>query len=535
MNHSAFDDHIKKQFGDFQPEVPPHIWENIAAAKNKRRPIAWWPSVLKNNKILIILGALLLGFLGFLLFKGNRQYDPSPADLTGQPSTNNQSQKNNLPIMTDSGNPEEQHTKADIQPGPATINQSSPGTPLPGTSPATDNASPGDQDRISSYNQPSAPSAGNNTTASSARDKFSATDQDKFASNSRPLLQTDRSNKPIAPSTDNRKDLSAPDGSTSVNIISAGMNKNRKQKKDRSRMLASISEPDTETGDNNAIDKTSDPVTANDNLAELNRKILAWQKMDEEKKFARNLIHKSFNLSPVPCPEKNAAGNKKYIEVYGAVDYAFRKFNDTAHSQYLQKRKESTSFSSAFSGGIRYTRVFSNAMSFRAGLNYSQVNEKFRYVQDNIVQMVYIINTNGDTTGSYSTSYTRYKVTQNRYRTIDLPVTIGYEMGNERLHANLNAGVVMNIYSWQKGDVLDTAYRPVSITTGKGQSPYQFKTNIGLGFTAAASIYLKLNDRLHLLGEPYIRYNLSPANKADITLKQKYTTIGFRLGLRLDL
>jgi hypothetical protein len=108
-------------------------------------------------------------------------------------------------------------------------------------------------------------------------------------------------------------------------------------------------------------------------------------------------------------------------------------------------------------------------------------------------------------------------------------------MGNERLHANLNAGVVMNIYSWQKGDVLDTAYRPVSITTGKGQSPYQFKTNIGLGFTAAASIYLKLNDRLHLLGEPYIRYNLSPANKADITLKQKYTTIGFRLGLRLDL
>ena len=141
--------------------------------------------------------------------------------------------------MTDSGNPEEQHTKADIQPGPATINQSSPGTPLPGTSPATDNASPGDQDRISSYNQPSAPSAGNNTTASSARDKFSATDQDKFASNSRPLLQTDRSNKPIAPSTDNRKDLSAPDGSTSVNIISAGMNKTEAEK-DRSRMLASI-------------------------------------------------------------------------------------------------------------------------------------------------------------------------------------------------------------------------------------------------------------------------------------------------------
>ena len=76
---------------------------------------------------------------------------------------------------------------------------------------------------------------------------------------------------------------------------------------------------------------------------------------------------------------------------------------------------------------------------------------------------------------------------------------------------------------------------PFPLLPVRDNRPIGFKTNIGLGFTAAASIYLKLNDRLHLLGEPYIRYNLSPANKADITLKQKYTTIGFRLGLRLDL
>ena len=42
-----------------------------------------------------------------------------------------------------------------------------------------------------------------------------------------------------------------------------------------------------------------------------------------------------------------------------------------------RKKREHLLFS-AFSGGIRFTRVFSNAMSFRAGLNYSQVNEKFQ-------------------------------------------------------------------------------------------------------------------------------------------------------------
>jgi len=35
-NNSPFDDHIKKQLGNYQPEVPSHIWENIIAGKEKK-------------------------------------------------------------------------------------------------------------------------------------------------------------------------------------------------------------------------------------------------------------------------------------------------------------------------------------------------------------------------------------------------------------------------------------------------------------------------------------------------------------------
>ncbi len=236
------------------------------------------------------------------------------------------------------------------------------------------------------------------------------------------------------------------------------------------------------------------------------------------------------------CPiEKDAAGNKKYFEFYAGPDYAIRSLHDTGNSAYLQKRRESTSFKSAFSAGVRYTKVFNNSMSVRAGVNYSQINEKFTYKQGNIVQVTYIINANGDTIGSYTTTGTRHKTTINRYRSIDIPLVVGYELGNGKLHANINAGAIVNIYSWQKGDVLDTAGIPVSITTGKESSPYQFKTNAGMGFIGAVSIYYKLNDRLHLMAEPYFRYNLSPMNKESITLKQKYQTAGLRLGIRLDL
>ena len=201
----------------------------------------------------------------------------------------------------------------------------------------------------------------------------------------------------------------------------------------------------------------------------------------------------------------------------------------------MQKRKESTKFASAYSAGVRFTRVFKNSISVRGGINYSQINEKFTYVQGNLVQVTYIINANGDTTGSYVTTGTRYKTTHNKYRSIDVPLSIGYEVGNGRLHANINAGVVINVYSWQKGEVLDTSYQPVNITTGKGSSPYQFKTNAGLGFIGAVSVYYKVNDKIHILAEPYFRYNLSQINKENLTLKQKYNTIGLRVGVRVDL
>jgi opacity protein-like surface antigen len=84
--------------------------------------------------------------------------------------------------------------------------------------------------------------------------------------------------------------------------------------------------------------------------------------------------------------------------------------------------------------------------------------------------------------------------------------------------------------------VLDTNYLPVSITTGKSvASPYQFKNNVGVGLTGGVGVYYKLTDLLHVLAEPYFRYNLKPMSKEALTLQQKYNTIGVRLGVRLDL
>jgi hypothetical protein len=297
------------------------------------------------------------------------------------------------------------------------------------------------------------------------------------------------------------------------------------------------------TGLGNVLVNTTTPDAEEDEYVEQGGTLLGRLTFNAEKITEKRRSGKQNQLrfNPViflpDCPalEKDAAANKKYFEFYAGPDYAFRSLQDTGNSAYLQKRKQSTKFKSGFSVGARYTKVFNNSMSVRTGVNYSQINEKFSFNQGNIVQVTYIINANGDTVGSYTTTGARYKTTTNRYRSIDIPLVIGYEVGNGRLHANINAGAIVNIYSWQKGDVLDAAGNPVNITTGKNSSPYQFKTNAGVGFTAAVSVYYKLNNRLHLMAEPYFRYNLSQMNKESITLKQKYQTAGLRLGIRLDL
>lgn len=238
----------------------------------------------------------------------------------------------------------------------------------------------------------------------------------------------------------------------------------------------------------------------------------------------------------IPCPDdnKNPAANKKYVEVYAAADYVLRQFSDTPNSTYMRMRKESTSFASAYSTGIRFTKVFNNGFNIRAGLNYSQINEKFKFVQGNIIQVVFIINATGDTIGSYQTSSTRYKTSFNHYKTLDIPVTIGYETSRGKWNVNFNTGLIVNIHSWNRGEVLNDSMQPVDIS-GMSHNPYQLKTNIGIGGIGAISCYYSLNEKLSIMAEPYLRYNFSSMSKEEITLKQKYHTSGIKLGIRLNL
>ena len=464
-NNRHFDDHINDQFGNYTPDVPPHIWENIIAEKDRKRPVGFWVSMFNNrNKLLLLSLIIALSSGGAWLYYGKVNIaEKNTVAVDDVKKINNQADiKNDIP--TNEISLDKLINKIPLNNNPVAANDIYAGS----------------------------------TTASNAK----ANTRVSIAS---PVAETDAGKDYITNNTKGNKKYY--------------------------------------TGLGNVLVNTTTPDTEEDEYVEqggtlLGRLTFNAEKITEKRKSGKQ---ESLHFNPVVffpgCPsiEKDAAGNKRYFEFYAGPDYAILSLQDTGNSSYLQKRKESTKFKSAFSAGVRYTKVFNNSMSVRGGVNYSQINEKFSFNQGNVVQVTYIINNNGDTIGSYTTTGARYKTTINRYRSIDIPIMVGYELGNGKLHANINAGPVINIYSWQKGDVLDASGNPVSITTGKNKSPYQFKTNAGIGFIGAVSVYYKLNDRLHIMAEPYFRYNLSSMNKESITLKQKYQTAGLRLGIRVDL
>lgn len=462
-NDLPFDDFVKKQLSNYTPDVPQHIWKNIAAAKRKSKPKGFWATIFSGNSILLFSFILLIGGgTAYLLFSEKNRY-----------SAKNSSEENN--ISSQKGN------------------------------------------------QSSAP-----------KDSFG----EKNSNESKPVAQSDKA-------LNTEKNI--------ADAIADNASKNLSNTSHQNNLF--VGRPDKSNIKNNFVNGeiSGNYISSDNENPASERKPIMFSPfiLTNARVLSGTKILNSNNIKLPDCPaiEKNAAGNKTYWEVYAGPDYAFesyKSYGDTASNNYLQKRKASTKFASAFSAGVRYTKVFNNGTSVRAGINYTQVNEKFLYFNPNEIRYVTVITTRvvirspGDTiyindTLQYQQSGARTKTTYNRYRNIDIPLVIGYELGNGKIHANINAGVIINIYSWYKGDVLDTLYQPVTITTGKGSSVYQFKTNIGVGFLGSVSVYYKITDKLHILLEPYFRYNLSPMSKANLNLQQKYHIAGLRAGVRFDL
>jgi hypothetical protein len=265
--------------------------------------------------------------------------------------------------------------------------------------------------------------------------------------------------------------------------------------------------------------------------------------LTDKKLSTANHTNQFRNVIICPADKKNH-NTDWFLEAYTSPDIALKTVsNNRATQQYLLTKDSSESMQISYSAGLRLVKPLNDNILLKAGVQYSQINQKYVYRTENevktttVVTVRTIIRAPGDTVIVHDTSTVQQigfknNTVYNRFRSFDIPVTVGYQFGDEDLKFGINAGVVFNVSSWYQGVILDSSLATVTLNkTGNGV----YKTNIGMGLYAGVSVIKKLGEDMHIFFEPYFRYNLSNMTTTGAAYNQKFSLGGLAVGLRLNL
>ncbi len=266
--------------------------------------------------------------------------------------------------------------------------------------------------------------------------------------------------------------------------------------------------------------------------------------LSTEKKIAYT-NHASNIKNVVICPTDKKMRNADWdLEIYASPDYAFKTVtSNTASQEYMNKKDSSEKSQLGYTIGFRIIKPINEHLLFKTGLQYSQINENFVYRSENeiktttVVTVRNIILANGNTVTVSDTSVLQQigfknNTVKNSFKSIDIPVLIGYQLGNDDLQIGINAGVIFNLSSSFKGVVLDSSLSPKPFSK---ETNSVYKNNIGMGIYAGISITKKLTYNTSIFAEPYFRYNLSNTTTPLSTFNQRFSIGGLSIGLRLNL
>lgn len=291
----------------------------------------------------------------------------------------------------------------------------------------------------------------------------------------------------------------------------------------------------------NEWDKYSSAKNANGELMSLNKNVYSLNSLHNPPLNLRSI----FGLGN-DCPSANGdQRNDWYLQLYASPDYTMKSLSGNGLSNaYIQKKDSAEKMLGGFTVGARISKNVGDHFMLNAGIQYSQLIEKFNLSTVNetrttvVIVSRTVIRPQGDTTFNDTTTVTQigYAVRKNlnSYKNIEIPLGIGYEFGEvkDKWKVAVNGGVIINVTSWYNGETLDTSYRVVSVAS-KGNGGF-YKSSTGLSLYGSISLIRNINDKLDVFAEPYFRVGLTPISSS-IGYSQKFNAAGLTLGVRMKL
>ncbi len=265
----------------------------------------------------------------------------------------------------------------------------------------------------------------------------------------------------------------------------------------------------------------------------------AWEKQQTE--GLGSFLDGLFTQEP-KCAQFGNHSWAFYIDALASPDLAFRQLQarNPDYEDYTASRRETESNMYSFSGSLRLSMVSAGGLAFRTGINYSQINEKFSYVNGS--EEIITTRVNRDDEGNVIgidtivEIGTRRKITQNQYRMLDIPFILGYEMQHDRLTVSFNGGAYLNLLFRQEGDFLSpNDMKPVRFDSGDPDAYPAFKQQVGLGWYGSLGFAYQTNSNLQIVIEPHFKLFPKSVTREQYGVQQSYMSTGLFIGLRQQL
>jgi hypothetical protein len=222
-----------------------------------------------------------------------------------------------------------------------------------------------------------------------------------------------------------------------------------------------------------------------------------------------------------------------------ALANKFLKTRDDGFANYREKRIKTENHLEALTSSIVYNAKHRSGLFFTTGLDYCQIDEKFRDIDsldilrsgDGLINV--IIEPDGSTIEERGKKEiiehkTWDKKIYNYYFFLDIPLSVGYAGKIKKINYEVSSGISYNIVFLKKGQIIGINQYPVDIKKESGI----FKTQTGLSLISGIKVLVPYKNKMLFIA-PKLKYNLQSLTNDDNPLSQKYLTYGIEIGGRI--
>lgn len=204
--------------------------------------------------------------------------------------------------------------------------------------------------------------------------------------------------------------------------------------------------------------------------------------------------------------------------------------------RYAEARNASEAFRNANTVSLRLSLISASGISLRGGIQVAQFSETFSYTEEEKqIRLIPRLDAGGNLIGTdtitESVAVNRRQI--NRFHTVDIPLTLGYEFSAGKANIGLHGGPILNMAFYQEGKFLAEDGKNIIDFSSSNPDAYPaFRNRMGLGFYGSVNISHPITPSLYLFAEPYVRVFPESFTTRDYPLDQRYRTSGIFIGVR---